>query len=196
MASLEQIFREADTNNSGDLDEHELEAMMNNDKVKKAVKQLGIPMKDLELLFDMLDEYGNHKIKTDVFFRGCTKLRGPAMARDLQHVTVDLDRHINTAGNHIRTLRNLNDSISNILDVIDSIETDIVKDPQDYRDPVVMARRGRKKESRSAYLRSNTTGENDVRSDVGSSESEFSAPIHRNVSRYSVDRRRTSVIRR
>mmetsp|Transcript_22474 Transcript_22474/g.62944 ORF Transcript_22474/g.62944 Transcript_22474/m.62944 type:complete len:556 (+) Transcript_22474:100-1767(+) len=195
MASLEQIFREADTDNSGDLDEHELEAMMNNDKVKKAVNQLGIPMKDLELLFAMLDEYGNQKIKTDVFFRGCTRLRGPAMARDLQHVCVDLDRHVKTVGTHIRTLRNLNDSISNILDVIDTIETDIVKDPQDHRDPVLMARRGRKKESRSAYLRSNKTGESDVRSD-GSSESEFSEPIYRNVPRYSVDRRRASVIRR
>jgi len=176
MHSLEQIFKEADTDGSGDLDQQELAEAMKNPKVKKALSALGISITDLELLFSLLDEDGSGNIKTDMFFRGCTRLRGPAMARDLQTISVDLDRHVQTSTDHIKQLRHLNDDISSILDIIDTIEVDIVKDPQDEKDPVLQARRGRERESRGARLRSNKTGEG-APSDVSSEATDFSEPL-------------------
>jgi len=177
MASLEKIFTEADKDGSGDIDEQELSEMVQNPKVRKALHELGIPVRDVHMLFDCLAEEQDKTVRIDVFFRGCTRLRGPAMARDLQHVHIDMGRHVETAGDHIRAVRSLNDSISAILDTIDGIETGIVKDPEDELDPILMARRSRNKQSRATFLRHNLNGETDERSDAGSGTTESSLPL-------------------
>merc|ERR1712039_711552 len=116
MESLRTIFHEADTDGSGDLDWEELQAAKKNHRVRDRMKMLGIPFRDLDLLFSLLDEDGNGAIKTDAFFRGCCRLRGPAMACDLHHMSVDLGRNIDWATSEITSLHKVNDVLASLLD--------------------------------------------------------------------------------
>eukprot|EP00439_Symbiodinium_sp_Y106_P082884 s39_g22.t1 len=56
MASLRQIFREADEDGSGDLDHGELRTALGKFRVRDRLKLLQIPYPDLEMLFLLLDE--------------------------------------------------------------------------------------------------------------------------------------------
>jgi len=156
MSSLEQIFRDADTDGNGLLEKQELHDALKVPRVKKAMQLLDLPLGDLDLLFNLLDDSGSGKIQTDQFFRGCTRVRGPAMARDLQHLSVDLDRHVKSASGHIDLLTGVNDSISGILDLLDTVDVEIVHDEADDKDPVLVARRQRGRGARSDALRKAT----------------------------------------
>lgn len=159
MESLRTIFHEADTDGSGDLDWDELQAAKKNIKVRDRMKLLGIPFRDLDLLFSLLDETGSGAIKTDAFFRGCCRLRGPAMACDLHHMSVDLGRNIDWASNANKTLITENDLLGDLLDHIDAVDIDIVKGDHDEKDPVLMARRGRARQPKANFLRTQNWAE-------------------------------------
>merc|ERR1719401_2258751 len=135
---------------------------------------LEIPTKDLDFLFDILDEECTGVIPTDAFFRGCSRLRGGARARDLQQVGVDLSRHSQSAWKQIKTLRKVNDSIAQILDRIDTIEVDIVQDESDEKDPVLMARRGRARSSRTGSAALRRVNSLDAEGARGDDDSELS----------------------
>ena len=47
---------------------------------------LQIPFRDLDMLFLLLDEEGKGVIQCDYFFRGVSKLRGLAKAKDLHQL--------------------------------------------------------------------------------------------------------------
>lgn len=156
MASLEQIFQEADTDGSGDLSREELHIALTKPIVRQRMKMLDIPLGDLDLLFTLLDENDTGEIKTDMFFRGCSKLRGPAMSVDLHHLSVDLDHHIKWASEHIDKTTECNDLLMNLLDLVDNVDVDILRDEADNKDPVLMARRTRStNQSKGTFLRYN-----------------------------------------
>merc|ERR1719198_1880347 len=114
---------------------------------------LEIPLGDLDLLFTLLDEGNCGSIKTDMFFRGCSKLRGPAMSVDLHHMSVDLDHHIQWSSLHIEQTNRVNDMMANLLDLMDTVDVEILRDEADEKDPVLMARRARVHQPKGDFLR-------------------------------------------
>jgi Ca2+-binding EF-hand superfamily protein len=157
MESLQAIFTEADADGSGELDREELHNAMKKPKVRQRMRLLDIPYKDLDLLFNLLDEDGTGLIKTDNFFRGCSKLRGPAMSSDLYHMAIDLDRSIQWSNNTLENLRKANGDMADLLNTIDTVELEIIQGDSDDKDPVLVNRRGRTRLNRAEQLRQAAT---------------------------------------
>ncbi|CAK0899417.1 unnamed protein product [Prorocentrum cordatum] len=140
MESLRTIFVEADTDGSNSLEYEELVEAVRNPKVRRRMQVLELPIKDLDLLFAMLDEERTGSINIDVFFRGCARMRGPAMAADLHQMSIDLDRNISTAENNIQATESVNDVLELLINQLDVVEVDVVRADSDDKDPVLMAR--------------------------------------------------------
>ncbi|CAE7256394.1 unnamed protein product [Symbiodinium sp. CCMP2456] len=153
MASLRQIFREADEDGSGDLDHGELRAALGKFRVRDRLKLLQIPYPDLEMLFLLLDEDNKGVIKCDYFFRGVAKLRGLAKAKDLHQLSIDLNRRMLWVDENTSKLSEANDILMDMVDHLDEMDTHIVKGESDGKDPVVAARRGREPVSKGRILR-------------------------------------------
>jgi len=153
MKSLEDIFREADEDESGDLSREELSAALKKPHVIKRMRILEIAIGDLDLLFSLLDSEDRGVIKTGSFFKGCTRLRGPAMARDLNQMGIDLVRHVQWVDDTTSKIENMNESMSTLLDILDTVDRDVVQDPaSDAKDPVLTSRRNRVRVKRADYL--------------------------------------------
>lgn len=149
MQSLQYMFESADEDGNGEIDRDEMHKLVQRPRVKDRLVLLGIPYKDLELLFTLLDDKDAGVVKTDIFFRGCSRLRGPAMACDLHQMSVDLSRNINWANDHIAKAKGINDQLGGLLDLVDTVDIDIVRAESDIQDPVIMARRDRPREPRA-----------------------------------------------
>lgn len=147
MESLRTIFLEADTDGSNTLEYEELVAAVQRPKVRERMKVLGLPIKDLDLLFAMLDEERKGSINIDVFFRGCARMRGPAMAADLHQMSIDLDRNVHTAEHLIQETESINDLLERLINQLDVVEVDVVRADGDDKDPVLIARRARMKKA-------------------------------------------------
>eukprot|EP00435_Cladocopium_sp_Y103_P070808 s344_g36.t1 len=141
MSSLRQIFREADADESGDLDREELRIALRTLRVRDRLKVLQIPFRDLEMLFMLLDEDNRGVIKCDYFFRGVAKLRGLAKAKDLHQLSIDLNRRMLWVDEYEAKVSEVNDVLVDMVDALDELDTHIVKGDKDDRDPVVAARR-------------------------------------------------------
>lgn len=153
MASLRQIFRAADADDSGDLDREELRIALRTLRVRDRLKVLQIPIRDLEMLFMLLDEDNKGVIKCDYFFRGVAKLRGLAKAKDLHQLSIDLNRRMLWVDEYEAKVSEVNDVLVDMVDAMDELDTHIVKGDNDERDPVVAARRGRPPVSKGRILR-------------------------------------------
>jgi len=153
MASLRQIFREADEDGSGDLDHGELRTALGKFRVRDRLKLLQIPYPDLEMLFLLLDEDNKGVIKCDYFFRGVAKLRGLAKAKDLHQLSIDLNRRMLWVDESTSKISEANDILMDMVDHLDEMDTHIVKGESDGKDPVIAARRGREPVSKGRILR-------------------------------------------
>eukprot|EP00931_Biecheleriopsis_adriatica_P005041 TRINITY_DN106609_c0_g1_i1.p1 TRINITY_DN106609_c0_g1~~TRINITY_DN106609_c0_g1_i1.p1 ORF type:complete len:625 (-),score=119.53 TRINITY_DN106609_c0_g1_i1:56-1900(-) len=154
MQSLRQIFREADTDGSGSLDMDELHEIISKYQVRDRLKLLQIPFADLDLLFTLLDVDGNGTVNTDMFFRGCAKLRGPAMACDLHQLSIDLNTNLERLDENADQLRGVNHTLGTVLDQVDEMDACILKnEDQDTKDPVLTCRQGRTRVSKADTVR-------------------------------------------
>jgi len=156
MESLEVIFQEADADGSGELDQDELHAALKKPNVRDRMRMLDIPYKDLDLLFSLLDEEGTGLIKTETFFRGCGRLRGNAMSSHMYHMSIDFDRSIKWANEGIETCGRANNDLSEVLNVVEDIELEIVQGDGDDADPVLINRQGRTRMNRMEQLRASS----------------------------------------
>jgi hypothetical protein len=143
MESLKMVFEEADTDASGCLDKEELHKSLKKPHVRDRLKVLDIPVKDLDQLFDVLDEENIGEIRTDHFFRGCSRLRGPALACDLHRMSVDFSRYISWTNDLVDTTHSTNDRLRRLLQDMESVDRDILKGESDEFDDVLKARRSR-----------------------------------------------------
>jgi len=143
MESLRAIFNEADADRSGTIDREEIHRMMQHRNVRERMKILDIPTKDLDLLFGLLDEQGLGEIRTEKFFRGCSRLRGPALACDMHRMSIDLSRYINFSTDLVEGMDDANKRMENLLAAMEEIDRDIIKGENDDLDPVYAARRTR-----------------------------------------------------
>jgi Ca2+-binding EF-hand superfamily protein len=143
MQSLKLVFEEADTDQSGMLDRDELHKAMKKPAVRGRMHVLDIPLKDLDMLFDTLDEDGVGEVNTEAFFRGCSRLRGPALSCDMHRMSVDFHRYINTTDSLIEMSKTTNERLDALLADIESVDRDIVRGIVDDVDPILKARRTR-----------------------------------------------------
>jgi len=165
MASLKDVFEAADTDGSGELDKTELKEAWKLPHVRDRMKMLQLGYKDLEELFDILDEANNTgNINTKAFFRGCTRLRGNAMACDLQHMSVDFSRYAVWAENLGKTHMQVNDQLASLLADVEGLDRDVVKGKQDDDDPVLVNRRHRFKRMMHAQYANIDLSENGLHS--------------------------------
>lgn len=143
MASLKQVFEEADTDGSGELDRKELSQAYKHQHVRDRLKVVGLDYKDLVFLFDLLDEEKTGNINTNAFFRGVTRLQGEAMACDLHHMVVDLTRYANWCTELTQEHATTNDRLASLLIDVEGLDRDVMKGHHDDNDPVLMNRRHR-----------------------------------------------------
>lgn len=147
MESLRLIFAEGDEDRSGELDEEELDHTRENEEVQDRLQMLGIPLSDLEWVFRLFSE--NSEKPGDVpiskFFRGCSRIQGPAMANDLQSMSVDFERNIKRTVTITEGMEHTNQLLANLLDDIEEVDRDVIKGNADHKDPVLAARRARAK---------------------------------------------------
>lgn len=172
MESLKMVFEEADTDGGGTLDRQELHKSLKKPHVRDRLKVLDIPVKDLDRLFDVLDEDGAGEIRTDHFFRGCSRLRGPALACDLHRMSVDFSRYIQWTTDLLDSTHSQNEKLQRLLTDMQSVDRDIIKGEADEFDPVLGNRRDRsfakeKKEQKfnQDNPRSNSRGKGEQRSE-------------------------------
>eukprot|EP00930_Biecheleria_cincta_P014292 TRINITY_DN12364_c0_g1_i1.p1 TRINITY_DN12364_c0_g1~~TRINITY_DN12364_c0_g1_i1.p1 ORF type:complete len:609 (+),score=138.12 TRINITY_DN12364_c0_g1_i1:48-1874(+) len=163
MQSLRQIFMEADTDGSGELDREELHEAMRSYRVRDRLKHLQLPFRDLDMLFMLLDEDGTGLIKCDKFFRGVAKLRGPAKACDLHQMSIDLRRHLHMCDTNLQSVVDANDVLAGLLALVDDMETGILQSDLDAGDPVLMSRRVRGKIDWNKRMRGKWAGEEPIR---------------------------------
>lgn len=150
MESLKMVFEEADTDGGGTLDKEELHKSLKKAHVRDRLKVLDIPIKDLDQLFDVLDEEKLGEIRTDHFFRGCSRLRGAALACDLHRMSVDFSRYIQWTGDLVDSTKSTNDRLRSLLRDMESVDRDIIKDESDEFDPVLGIRRDRSMKKKNA----------------------------------------------
>lgn len=145
MESLKMVFEEADADGGGTLDREELNKILKKPHVRDRLRVLDIPIKDLDQLFCVLDEEGVGEIATEHFFRGCSRLRGPAMACDLHRMSVDFSRYIQLTQDLVDATHSTNDRLRSLLHDMESVDRDIIKGDADDCDPVLGTRRDRSK---------------------------------------------------
>jgi len=153
MESLRKIFHDGDTDGSGELDMDELHALICKHQVRDRLKMLRIPFADLDLLFTLLDTDCTGNVNTDMFFRGCAKLRGPAMACDLHQLSIDLKQNLERCDHNSERIRQVNETLAIVLDHVDDMDISIMKSDVDFKDPVLAARQVRPKTSKSDVIR-------------------------------------------
>jgi len=160
MNSIVDIFTEADRDHSGKLSFDELEEALLQHTVKNRLSVIEIKPSDLRLLFTLLDEDGFGDIPLQNFFRGCMRLRGDAGARDLNALHIDVNRYARWVDEADERVSNVNDILSELLNVMDKIDREVVQDTtQDHKDPVMMARRMREYIPKSESLRKKMSNE-------------------------------------
>lgn len=152
LDSLQSILEEADEDKSGDLDLDELQKALHTKRFQDRLQVLQIPHTDLELLFQLLDAEDEKVVNTKAFFRGCSRLIGPARAIDLHQMSVDLTRNITWAKTYLEKTAKTNAQLEGLLDLVEKVDIDIVQGDHDQLDPVLTARRGRQRENRAATL--------------------------------------------
>merc|ERR1719198_1359831 len=140
MESLKMVFEEADTDGGGTLDREELHKSLKKPHVRDRLKLLDIPFKDLDQLFDVLDEMKLGEISTAHFFRGCSRLRGLALACDLHRMSVDFSRYIQWTDSLVSDTKGTNDRLRSLLRDMESVDRDIIKGDADECDPVLGSR--------------------------------------------------------
>lgn len=148
MDSLKMVFEEADTDGGGTLSRQELKASFKKQHVRDRLKVLGIPHADLYQLFDVLDLDGTGEIPLGYFIRGCSQLKGLALASNLHRMSIDFSRYITWTDNLVSSTKNTNDQLRSLLHDMGGVDRDIIKGEHDEFDPVLgcQRERSRKKE--------------------------------------------------
>mmetsp|Transcript_54424 Transcript_54424/g.117795 ORF Transcript_54424/g.117795 Transcript_54424/m.117795 type:complete len:621 (+) Transcript_54424:86-1948(+) len=160
LQSMHDMFHEADADRSGYLDREELREAMRNPDIRSQLRVLELPVRDMEILYNLLDTDNTGTIPTNKFFRALARLRGVATASDVHSLSVDLDRHIKMSDVLICQQTENNDLLASLLDHIDMVDVQIVRGDSDGKDPVLMRRRDRLNQGQGrTQLRSSKLGE-------------------------------------
>eukprot|EP00929_Paragymnodinium_shiwhaense_P033603 TRINITY_DN18419_c0_g1_i6.p1 TRINITY_DN18419_c0_g1~~TRINITY_DN18419_c0_g1_i6.p1 ORF type:complete len:647 (-),score=128.18 TRINITY_DN18419_c0_g1_i6:50-1990(-) len=139
--SVRYNFLEGDVDGNGMIDQEELAIMLRNPEVRDRLEFLDIDLADLLMLHELLDADGTGLVPIDKFFRGTARLPGPAMAIDMQTLSVDLGRRASQA-QRLNDVASLNmDILHNITERMNFLEREVLLGEDDSKDPVIMRRR-------------------------------------------------------
>jgi len=139
--SLGVIFHEADLDGNGYLEEDELVYMMSKHRVKDRLKLAGIRDSDIKGLWKLMVDRDVGSVPIDKIIRGCSKMRGTAMASDMHLMSVDLNRQIEAAETALQDADQNNDILGNIVDAMDMVDREVLRGDGE-QDPVLAYRKG------------------------------------------------------
>lgn len=93
--------------NSGELTRDEFREACNNDGVVDALKQLELEARDVDDIFDLLDQDGDGTVNIEEFVQGSLRMRGQAKSKDLLSVFVQVQTMNRRMAKLIPTLEKL-----------------------------------------------------------------------------------------
>lgn len=89
-----------DEDGSGSLDLGELKVALENPEINARLKMIDFPVDDPEKIFMLLDIDNVGELELDTFMKGCMRLAGDAMSKDLLEVLIS----VGNLGKRIHTL--------------------------------------------------------------------------------------------
>jgi len=88
-----QLFAQVDTTRSGTISWEQFEEALESEDMREVFKQLDLDVSEALGLFQLLDTDRTGNIDADEFISGCTRLRGPAKALDLNLLKMQTRLH-------------------------------------------------------------------------------------------------------
>jgi len=88
---IKTFFKQADTDNSGQLSWKEFKEHLENDRVKAYFQTLDLDIRKAHTLFKLLDRNDNGEVGIEEFLDGCLRLKGHARSLDLNLVVYQLE---------------------------------------------------------------------------------------------------------
>lgn len=91
LESLKKLFELTDADKSGTLSREELGAALTIPEVADKFASLGLPMMDVNLMFDLMDPGGDGNISLDDFMSACTQLLGEMGQKDIMQLAMQVE---------------------------------------------------------------------------------------------------------
>jgi voltage-gated sodium channel len=104
LKTLENVFRMADVDNSGDVSKSEFENSIQDKEVINQLMSIDITVLDAEDLFQILDVDGSGSISLTEFIEGFSRVKGPALAKHLLKLHYDLQKQMKNLGKEVLSL--------------------------------------------------------------------------------------------
>jgi voltage-gated sodium channel len=104
LKTLENVFRMADIDNSGDVSKAEFENSIQDKEVINQLMSIDITVLDAEDLFQILDVDGSGSISLTEFIEGFSRVKGPALAKHLLKLHYDLQKQMKNLGKEVLSL--------------------------------------------------------------------------------------------
>lgn len=88
---LKDIFESADVDHSGTLSLQEVEDAINKPEIYNKLRMIDFPVENPQEVFVLLDYDNTGELTIEEFIKGCLRMKGPAMSKDLLVAQVALD---------------------------------------------------------------------------------------------------------
>lgn len=87
VRTAKKVFERADNTHDGTISWEDFQTVMDDDDVEMFFAAVDLDLSQAKGLFDLMDLSGDGKVHHDDFLQGCLRLRGPAKALDLMHLS-------------------------------------------------------------------------------------------------------------
>jgi voltage-gated sodium channel len=91
FGQLREIFEAADVDNSGTLSLQEVEEAINKPEIYNKLRMIDFPVDNPKEVFVLLDYDNTGELTIEEFIKGCLRMKGPAMSKDLLVAQVAID---------------------------------------------------------------------------------------------------------
>jgi len=83
LQHIKKVFREIDTNGTGDINADEMEFFLTDEGLKQYLESVDVSPNDARVLFRLLDQDEDGVVSIDDFCEGCLRLKGEAKSFDI-----------------------------------------------------------------------------------------------------------------
>mmetsp|Transcript_18689 Transcript_18689/g.39738 ORF Transcript_18689/g.39738 Transcript_18689/m.39738 type:complete len:149 (-) Transcript_18689:40-486(-) len=104
VKEMRSLFESADEDDDGCLTVEELQFHLNDLRVRRRLKGLGIDVHQAAGLFKLLDQEDRGAVNMDEFAMGCLQLRGSAKSVDIATLMFENKKLMRSFGQHMDTL--------------------------------------------------------------------------------------------